>query len=405
MKNRVSDLAFFGGPPEFSGPLHVGRPNIGNRSSLLVRIDDILNRRWLTNQGVYVQRLELELASFLGVRHCIPICNGTIALEIAARALDLSGEVIVPSFTFIATAHALQWQGITPVFADIDVHTHNIDPSSVEKMITPETTGIVGVHLWGRPCAIGVLSEIARKYRLKLLFDASHAFACSYGGQPIGAFGDAEIFSFHATKFFHTGEGGAIATNDDDLARKIRLMKNFGFSGYDRVVTPGTNGKMSELSAALGLSGLECLDDFIERNRANYLEYQRELESVPGVSLIRYDPEEKHNYQYIVLTIDETKSRIGRDRLVTLLHAENVLARRYFYPGCHAMEPYRSTLHPTAAPLPNTETLAQEVLTLPTGTAVGPLRIQRICHLLRCMIDWAPKINEAWGHRTMDPHL
>src|SRR6185369_3387994 len=205
---------------------------------------------------------EQRVAKMLGVRHCIAMCNATVALEITIRALGLTGEVLVPSFTFIATAHALQWQQIIPVFCDVDPETHCLNPRSVEKMITPRTTGIIGVHLWGRGCDIGSLSEIARSNGLKLLFDAAHAFGCSYEGRMIGGFGDAEVFSFHATKFFNTFEGGAVTTNDDDLAEKIRLMKNFGFAGYDQVIYLGTNGKMSEVSAAMGLTSLESLDDF-----------------------------------------------------------------------------------------------------------------------------------------------
>src|SRR5438128_1354253 len=227
MKQEVDELAIFGDLPAFAEKLHVGRPNIGNRERLLARINDLLDRRWLTNDGPYVQQLERNLADFLGVKHCIAMCNGTVALEIAIRALGLSGEVIVPSFTFIATAHALQWQEITPVFCDIDPSIHNIDPHSVEQMITPRTSGISGVHLWGRACDVLALTEIARRRNLKLLFDASHGLGCSHHGRMVGSFGNAEVFSFHATKFVNTLEGGAVVTNDDDLATKIRLMKNF----------------------------------------------------------------------------------------------------------------------------------------------------------------------------------
>ncbi|MEI2422502.1 DegT/DnrJ/EryC1/StrS family aminotransferase, partial [Arthrospira platensis SPKY2] len=174
------------------------------------------------------------------------MCNGTIALEILIRATELKGEVIVPSFTFIATAHALQWQEITPVFCDIDPKTHTLDPLAVEKMITPRTSGIIGVHVWGQPCNIEALTEIANQHNLKLVFDASHAFGCSYQGTMIGNFGEAEVFSFHATKFVNTFEGGAVVTNNDELAAKIRLMKNFGFAGFDNVIYIGTNGKMDE---------------------------------------------------------------------------------------------------------------------------------------------------------------
>jgi dTDP-4-amino-4,6-dideoxygalactose transaminase len=185
-----------------------------------------------------------------------------LALEIAVRAAGLSGEVIVPSFTFIATAHALQWQHITPVFCDIDPRTHNIDPVAVEALITPRTTGIVGVHIWGRGCDVTKLTDVARRHKLRLLFDAAHAFGCSYEGTAIGNFGDAEVFSFHSTKWLNSFEGGAVVTNDDDLAGKVRLMGQFGFADYDRVDSIGTNAKMSEVAAAMALTSIESADVF-----------------------------------------------------------------------------------------------------------------------------------------------
>ncbi|MBF8258815.1 MAG: dTDP-4-dehydro-6-deoxyglucose aminotransferase, partial [Actinobacteria bacterium] len=326
----MKDLAIFGSPPAFREKIHVGRPNIGNRERLLSRINEILDRRWLTNNGIYVQEFEREIARLAGVRHCIAACNGTIALEIVIRALGLEGEVIVPSFTFVATAHALQWQEITPVFCDIDPKTFTLSPDRVEELVTPATTGIIGVHLWGRTCDVDALGEIAERKGLKLLFDAAHAFGCSRGGRMVGSFGNAEILSFHATKFLNAFEGGAVLTNDDALAAKVRLMKNFGFSGYDNVIHVGTNGKMSEVSAAMGLTGLESMDEFIAVNRRNYERYRLELASIPGIRLMPYPEEERSNYQYVVLEIDDERTEIGRDRLVEVLHAENVIARRYF---------------------------------------------------------------------------
>ncbi|OGO60704.1 MAG: dTDP-4-dehydro-6-deoxyglucose aminotransferase [Chloroflexi bacterium RBG_19FT_COMBO_47_9] len=386
MKERLSELAIFGGEQSFGESLHVGRPNIGDRELLFGRLNDILDRRWLTNAGTYVKEFERRLAEMIGVRHCIPICNATVGLEIAIRSLGMEGEVIVPSFTFIATPHALQWQEITPVFCDIDPITHNLDPVQVERMITPRTTGIIGVHVWGKPCDIDVLEGIARKHHLKLLFDAAHAFGCSYKGRMIGGFGDAEVFSFHATKFFNTFEGGAIATNDDELAKKIRLMKNFGFAGRDEVIYIGTNGKMSEVSAAMGLTGLESLKEFINVNRCNYYHYLRELAGIPGIRMVAFDEGEKLNFQYIILEVDQEESGITRDQLVTILHSENVLARRYFYPGCHQMEPYRSYFPHAGLLLPVTEKLVTEVMSLPTGTAVSEQEIDEICHIIRLCV-------------------
>ena len=394
MKQSLEQLAVFGGQPTFGQPLYVGRPNIGNEEQLLARLKDILHNRWLTNHGPYVQEFERKVAKIAGVKHCIAMCNATIALEIAIRAAGLSGEVIVPSFTFIATPHSLQWQEITPVFCDVDPRTHNLDPRRVEAMITPRTKGIIGVHLWGRSCDVEALSEIAHKHNLRLLFDAAHAFACSHGGRMIGSFGDAEVFSFHATKFLNTFEGGAVVTNNDQLAEKIRLMTNFGFSGYDNVIYIGTNGKMNEMSAAMGLTSLESMDEFIAVNRRNYEQYQLELAGIPGVSLMRYDQAEHCNYQYIILEISPEQTGIHRDALLKVLHGENVLARRYFFPGCHRMEPYRSYFPHAGLLLPETEKLSGTVLALPNGTAVGPKEISLICKIIRCAVTNGKEVCE-----------
>ena len=387
MKQTLADLAIFGGPPTFQEKLHVGRPNIGDRARLLDRINDMLDRRWLTNNGPYVQEFERRIAEYVGTKHCIAMCNGTIALEIAIRALELTGEVIVPSMTFIATAHALQWQEITPVFCDIDRQTYTIDPTHIEELITPRTSGIIGVHLWGHPCNVEALTAIAQRHNLKLLYDAAHAFGCSHNGRMIGGFGDAEVFSFHATKFFNALEGGAVVTNNDDLAVKMRLMKNFGFGGVDNVIYIGTNGKMNEISAAMGLTSLESIDMFVEANYRNYQCYQQELANIPGLTLVTYDQSEKRNYQYIILEIDEALTRVTRDQLLNILWAENVLARRYFHPGCHKMEPYRSYFPHTSLWLPETERLSRRVMSVPTGTAVGPAEIKEVCHIIRMVID------------------
>jgi dTDP-4-amino-4,6-dideoxygalactose transaminase len=393
-KHSIDDLAVFGGKAAFISPLYVGRPNLGDRKALLTRINDLLDRRWLTNNGPFVQEFERRITDFLGVKHCIAICNGTVALEIAIRALGLRGEVIIPSFTFIASAHALQWQEITPVFCDVDPATHNIDPNKLEALITPRTTGIMGVHVWGRPCPIEALEEIAQRRGLRLMFDAAHAFGNSYNGRMIGNFGQVEVFSFHATKFFNTFEGGAVVTNDDELADRIRLMKNFGFAGYDNVIYVGTNGKMSEVSAAMGLTGLESLDEFIAANRHNYAAYRAGLQGIPGLQLISYDENERCNYQYIIVEVDEAETGIRRDDLVRVLHAENVLARRYFYPGCHEMEPYRSYFPHAGLLLPETERLTQRVMSLPTGTAIGTPEINAVCGLLRLAVAHGSELRD-----------
>jgi dTDP-4-amino-4,6-dideoxygalactose transaminase len=382
-KPQLQELAIFGNAPAFAEKVHVGRPNTGNRERLLARINDMLDRSWFTNNGPYVQEFEAKVAEFAGVRQCVAVCNATVALEIAIRALGLTGEVIVPSFTFVATAHALQWQEITPVFCDIDPRTHTIDAAQVEKMITPRTTGIIGVHTWGRACDIGALEAIARRRSLQLLFDAAHAFACTHKGKPIGGFGRCEVFSFHATKFFNTFEGGAVLTNDDDLAEKMRLMRNFGFHGYDNVIYIGTNGKMTEVCAAMGLTSLESVDEFMRTNRRNYQAYRRGLDGIPGIDLMHYDESERANYQYIVLEVDEREAGLPRDALVEVLFAENVLARRYFFPGCHRMEPYRSCFPHAALVLPETEALCRRVMVLPNGTSVDEQVVGKICRVVQ----------------------
>jgi dTDP-4-amino-4,6-dideoxygalactose transaminase len=366
--------------------LVVGRPNIGDRGRFLERVEDILDRRWLSNGGKYVEEFERRIADFLGVDHCIAMCNATVGLEITIRALGLQREVIVPSFTFVATAHALKWQGITPVFCDIDPATHNIDPSQVEKLITPRTTGILAVHLWGRACDIEAFQTIVHTHDLQLIYDASHAFGCTHHGKLIGGFGHAEVFSFHATKFLNTLEGGVVTTNDSSLADKIRQMKNFGFTGYDQVDHLGINGKMDEISAAMGLTNLEAIDEFIAANRRNYEAYREELRNLPALELLSYNDRERHNYQYIVVAVDERRAGTSRDDIVSKLHHHDIIARRYFYPGCHRLEPYRSEQPDAGLLLPETERLAARLISLPTGATVERADIDRVCGVLRTIL-------------------
>jgi dTDP-4-amino-4,6-dideoxygalactose transaminase len=226
------------------------------------------------------------------------------------------------------------------------------------------------------------------------LFDAAHAFGCSYKGRMIGNFGDAEVFSFHATKFLNSFEGGAVVTNDERLADRIRLMKNFGFVDEDKVAYIGTNGKMHEVSAAMGLTSLESQEEFTAVNYRNYKQYREQLADVPGICQLKYDAVERCNFQYIVLEVDETITQVSRDQLQEILRAENVLARRYFYPGCHRMEPYRSSFFNTRRPLPNTERLSMQVLCLPTGTHVGPDQIHKIGQIIRLVIQHGYEVRE-----------
>jgi dTDP-4-amino-4,6-dideoxygalactose transaminase len=390
----MSELAILGGAPAFPEPVHVGRPNIGDRARLMERIEGVVDSRWLTNDGPLVHEFEEAIAAMLGVPHCIAMCNGTVALEIAIRAAGLSGEVIVSPFTFVATAHALQWQAITPVFCDVDPRTHNIDPARVEELITPRTTGILGVHLWGRPAPVDELTRIAADHGLRLLFDAAHALGCSTGGRMVGTFGTAEVLSFHATKVVNSFEGGAIVTADEEFADVARLMRNHGFADYDEVGHVGTNGKMSEIAAAMGLTSLESRDDFVAANRRNYETYRAALEGVDGVELIDYDDRESCNWQYVVVEVDESAG-LTRDELQAVLWAENVLARRYFFPGCHRMEPYRTLFPDAAERLPETERLVQRVLALPTGTSMTTDAVTIVAGLVERAMHDAPRLRAA----------
>ena len=362
--------------------LHVGRPNVGDRKALLDRINNMLDRRWFSNNGPLVQEFEQRIADFLGVKHVVAMCNATVALEIASRALNLGGEVIVPSYTFVATAHALQWQEITPVFCDMDPATHNIDPTKIERLITPKTTGILGVHVWGRGCDTEAIEEIAARRNLKVMYDASHGFACSRGGRMLGTFGECEVFSFHATKFLNCFEGGAVVTNNDDLAEKMRLMRNFGFQGFDNVIYLGVNGKMSEVHAAMGLTNLEAVEEIIAVNRRNYEAYKSGLAKLPGISLISYNPAERNNYQYVVVEVDTESCPSNRDEIIKALHAENIIARKYFWPGCHRMEPYRSLQPNAGLLLRETELKSAQIIVLPTGQTLDKNNIFRICNII-----------------------
>lgn len=391
-KRQVDELAVVGGDPLFGEQLHVGRPNVGNHERFRKRLDEMFDRSWLTNHGPIVTELEDRIAKFLGVKHCICTCNGTLALEIASRAVEMRDEVIVPSFTFIGTAHALQWQGITPVFCDVDPTTHVMDAREVAKHITPRTSGILAVHTWGRACEIESLSALAARHRLKLVFDAAHAFGCSHRGQMIGGFGDCEAFSFHATKFFNTFEGGAVTTNNDELATRIRLTKNFGFAGMDNVICLGTNGKMSEASAAMGLTNLESLDEFSEANYRNYVRYRSHLSGLPGLRFYSYPENERNSHHYVIAEIQPEEASLTRDVLVEVLRAENILARRYFYPGCHRMEPYRTRSPRAGLLLPNTERLTERVISLPTGMSVREEDVDTICGLIRFALTHGEEI-------------
>jgi dTDP-4-amino-4,6-dideoxygalactose transaminase len=321
--------------------------------------------------------------------------NATLGLELVYKEAGLSGgEVIVPSHTFVATVHALERVGCRPVFCDVDPRTHTIDPEALESLVTPRTKGIVAVHLWGRPAAVDALERLAGARGLKLIFDAAHAFGCSVGARPIGRAGFASVFSFHATKVLNSFEGGAVTTLDGDLAERLRRARNFGFSGED-VLGVGTNAKMPEVSAAMGLVNLEAVDGFIAVNRRNHQAYHRVLDGLPGLSLLPFSETDRPNYQYVVVEVDAVTAGLTRDELMAVLHAENVVARRYFWPGVHRLEPYRTTDPAASSRLPQTERLASRVLVLPTGTGVTEAQIAVIGQILRAALVAPERVRSA----------
>lgn len=396
-----AELAILGGWPTFGEPLHVGRPNPGDRGRLLARIEQILDRNWLTNDGPVVRELEAALAEVTGVSEVVAVANGTLALGLAAHVLGFAGEVVVPSFTFVGTAHALRWIGLRPVFCDVDPVTHTADPASVAAAIGPDTSAVVPVHLWGNVCDTDAIEALAEDAGLRVVYDAAHALACGAGGRRVGGFGAAEAFSLHATKFVHSFEGGAVATSDPELADRLRLARNFGFAGYDRVEQLGINAKMPEVSAAMGLCSLEARGDVLARNTENRAAYADGLAGLPGVRLVGRGRNDAHNDQYVVLEIDAAGAGIDRDLLIEVLWAENVRARRYFTPGCHRVAPYVEE-NPSRS-LPVTERLCDTVLALPTGLAVTPDDAGLVAALVARAIDDSARVRSASASAAVVP--
>jgi dTDP-4-amino-4,6-dideoxygalactose transaminase len=350
-----------------SKKLYVGCPNLGDKQVFLGWVDKIWKSKRLSNDGPIVQEFEKQVQEFLGVNHAIAVCNATTGLQILANAVFGSySRVYVPSFTFAATVYALDWAGFVPDFVDVELDTHNIIP-----IVSSPKHPIVATHLWGRPCRIDVLQNNVTP----LIFDAAHAFGCSYKGVKIGNFGHGEVFSFHATKFINSFEGGMITTNNPETAEKCRLLRNFGFEGYDNSTIVGINGKMSEIHAAMGLCSLASFDRFVECNRNNYHEYVEKLYDLGGLNIVRQTgTDNTPNYQYMVLEVKR-----NRDKILEALWAEGIYARRYFYPGVHRMAHYKAM----NISLPNTEALAEKVLVLPSGVSTTSKDITKICKIIR----------------------
>lgn len=381
MKKQIQDLAVRGGPPAFDPPLHVGRPNVGDRARLRARLDAALDARWLTNDGPLVHELEGAVALLCGRRHGVATCNATAALELLLGAVAPTGEVVLPSFTFVASAYAVSRAGLVPVFADVEAGTATLDAASAEEASSGDTVAVLAVPLWGERVDAAGLARVAQARGVPLLLDAAHALGCSQDGRPVAALGDAAVLSFHATKVVNGGEGGMVVTDDDALARELRLLRNYGFEDYDRSVRLGTNAKMSELSAALALTSLEGLDGFVAANRARADAYAQALRDVPGVRLRPSPP--GSTFQYAVLEVEPPPHGPGRDLLHEVLWAEGALARRYFVPGCHAAGPYRDGAAHRAVPLPNTERLLARALVLPNGGEMTPVHATRVGEIVR----------------------
>ncbi|RII07924.1 dTDP-4-amino-4,6-dideoxy-D-glucose transaminase [Streptomyces sp. YIM 130001] len=392
MKRTPGDLALFGGPPAFLQPVAVGRPTPVDRTRLFERLNWALDNQWLSNGGPLTCEFEARIAELAGTRHCVATSSGTSALQLLVRAAELSGEVIMPSLTFVATAHAVRWLGLTPVFCDVDERTGQLDPARVSDAITARTAAIIGVHLWGNPCAAAELEKIAADHGLWLFFDAAHALGCSADGRPVGGFGAATAFSFHTTKVVGAFEGGALVTDDGELAARARALGNFGKGLEGGSPAGGTNAKMSEAAAAMGLTSLDAYEAVAAGNRSRYERYRAELAGVPGVTIRPCGEQERSNHQYVIAEVDKTKAGIGRDLLLELLRAENALvAPPIGVPPCHQLEPYRSQ---ASYELPRTEALASRTLSLPTGSTVSAESIRRLCALVRFAVAHGPGLTD-----------
>ena len=341
---------------------------------------DIFDRQYYTNHGPLAQTLEQRLSAMLGVRHAICVSNATIGLMMLGEALGLRGKVIMPAFTFIATAQALTWVGLEPLFCDVEAQTHQLDLTRVEALIDPEVSAILPVNLWGDCCAIPQLQDIATRHGLHLFFDSAHGFGCSFDDRPLGGFGDAEVFSFHATKVISAAEGGCITTNDDALASKLRSIRSsYGAVGPVPVVKT-SNGRMSEAHAAIALLNLDAFPRFLDRNRQIFDGYRAGLSGIDGLRLHRPSRTSATNHQYIVCEVDESAFGMSRDALLQHLQRHNIVARRYFYPGVHRCPPFKNQPPPRA--LPVTERLTGCLLQLPSGALVQDDDVRMICQII-----------------------
>lgn len=366
---------------KFEQPITVTKPFMPPYEEFCEGLREIWDNQWLTNNGPVLQRYSGELKKYLATENISLFNNGTLALQIALQGMGISGEVITTPFTFVATTHALYWNKIRPVFCDIEPDTFTLDPAKVEALITPWTTAILAVHVFGRPCKLDALAEIAQRHNLTLIYDAAHAFGVRVNGKSIAQYGDLSMFSFHATKLYHSIEGGMLAFKDSGLTKTFNYLKNFGFKNETEVVMPGTNAKMSEMQALMGSLMLKYMDELVEKRKRVYEIYKERLSDVPGISFSP-DPETNvtYNYAYVPILIDEQKFGKSRDALYAELKEYNVFARRYFYPLLNEFACYRSV--PISVPLDVAKRVSEQVITLPTYADLEEEAVQRICDIL-----------------------
>lgn len=366
----------------FKEPIYVTRPILPDTAAFYGRLDEVWKAQWLTNNGAQHQLLEEKLREVLKVPSLSLFNNGTIALIVAVQSLRLSGEVITTPFTFAATPHVLSWNNIKPIFCDIDPKTLTIDAGKIESMITPKTTAILGVHVYGVPCDVERIQAIADKYGLRVIYDAAHAFGTELGGVGIGNWGDITMFSFHATKLFHTGEGGALCFRDPNLKARVDLLKNFGIKSEDEVVMPGINGKMNEIQAALGLSILGELRAEREKRQALLDVYTEKLSKIEGVSLLPVIPNSVNSLQYFIIRIDEKVFGNSRDYVYAKLKEYNVFTRKYFYPLCSDYACYSQLPSSSKENLPVANRAVKEVLALPFYGGLPVETASQICEII-----------------------
>jgi dTDP-4-amino-4,6-dideoxygalactose transaminase len=367
----------------FSEPVYVTRPVLPDLGAMTEKLKEVWESQWLTNKGLQQDLLEKELLYALKVPNVSLFNNGTTALMVACRGLGLSGEVVTSPYSFPATPHALAWEGIKPVFCDIRPDSMNIDPDRIEALITPRTTGILAGHIYGTPCDVDAIENIAEKHGLKVVYDAAHAFGVEIGGVGIGAFGDMSVFSFHATKLFHSVEGGAISCRDGGLKANVDLMKNFGIKGQEEVLVPGINGKMNELQAAVGLLVLGEMEHERRRRKTLLDAYRECLSDLEGVSCFREMPGVTNGYQYFVIRIDEKVFGCSRDFVHEEFRKYNVFTRKYFYPLCSEYPCYRDLPSSEPSGLPVAHRVAREVLCLPYYGGLSVEDVVNICNILK----------------------